>query len=105
MTETESMDTPGNLVWARAQGRKEGFAIAALALGLLCFVNLLGAEKGLLALVLGWLALKDPASASARRNAKIAIGLALLQIATIALVLILFHDKFAQLIALLHKLG
>ncbi|MCW2365839.1 hypothetical protein M2341_001286 [Sphingobium sp. B7D2B] len=38
---------------AHALGRKEGLATAALAIGLLSFVNLLGAEKGLLALVLG----------------------------------------------------
>ena len=38
-------------------GRSEGMATAALALGAVAFLNLLGAEKGILAIVLAVLSL------------------------------------------------
>jgi hypothetical protein len=103
MVRNDTDDMPA--AQALAQGRREGLATAALAMGLLAFVNLLGLEKGLLTLVLGWLALRGPIPAPARRKATIAIALALLQLATVALVLAVFHDKLVELLRLLHQLG
>jgi len=87
------------------QGRTEGLAIAALATGLVSFVNLLGVEKGLLALVLGVLALRDSILTKTRRRAKIAISLALLQFATIAFIIYHFYTHFYQLVRLMKQLG
>lgn len=88
---------------AYALGRKHGLATAALALSLISFVNLIGAEKGLLALVLGIIALSG--GQATRSRARIAIGLAVLQLCTILVVILLFRDQIAQLLALLSKLG
>ena len=44
---------------ARRRGRSEGMATAALALGAVAFLNLLGAEKGILAIVLAVLSLRS----------------------------------------------
>jgi hypothetical protein len=90
---------------ALRRGRSEGLATAALALGALAFLNLLGAEKGILAVVLGVLALRHVSSGQARRRAQFAVVLGALQIATVALVLVLFHDQLRQLIDLLRTLG
>jgi hypothetical protein len=88
-----------------ARGRREGFAIAALATSLIAFPNLLSMEKGALALVFAWLAMRGPIAAKARRNAKIAIGLALLQFATIALIVHHIYTHYYQLVRLFNQLG
>jgi hypothetical protein len=88
-----------------ARGRSEGLATAALATGLVSFINLLGVEKGLLALVLGLLALKGSIAPKVRQRAKIAVGLALLQFATIAFIIYHFYTHFYQLVRLMKQLG
>lgn len=100
---TDPMDS--SLREARLQGRAEGLATGALAIALLAFVNLLGAEKGLLALVLGLVALRGAGAGTARRRARIAICLGALQLVTVALVVLLFREEIGQLLALLAKLG
>jgi len=80
-------------------------ATAAVALGVVAFLNLLGTEKGILAIVLAVLSLRNlPADAPPRR-ARIAIALGVVQLATVVMVLVLFHDKLRQLIELLRTLG
>ena len=86
------------------RGRSEGMATAAVAVGALAFLNLLGAEKGILAIVLGLLALRNAPPPSQRR-ARVAIVLGAVQIATVVTVLVLFQDKLRQLIDLLRTLG
>lgn len=100
---TDPMDS--SLREARLQGRAEGLATGALAIALLAFVNLLGAEKGLLALVLGLVALRGAGTGPARRRARIAVCLGALQLVTVALVVLLFREEIGQLLALLAKLG
>ena len=39
-------------------GQKYAFATVSLVLGISCFINLLGLEKAILAIVFGWLALR-----------------------------------------------
>ena len=87
------------------KGRSEGMATAAVAIGALAFLNLLGAEKGILAVVLGVLALRNAPPRASQRRARVAIGLGAVQIATVVAVLVLFHDKLRQLIDLLRTLG
>jgi len=86
------------------RGRREGYALAALVLSLVSFINLLGAEKSLLAIVLAVFALRGGTPGVAK-NARIAIGIAALQLVTIAIILLLFRDKFGELIQLLRQLG
>jgi len=90
---------------ARGQGRREGLAIAALALGLVSFLNLLGAEKALLALVLGFAALSGASDAVVRRRASIAIALGIVYLVTILIVLVMFREQLRELIELLQTLG
>lgn len=87
------------------RGRREGLATAALAAGCVSFINLLGAEKALLALTLAGLALGGFHAGSARRRALAAIGLSTVYIATLIAVLVLYHDKLSHLMQLLKDLG
>ena len=92
---------------AYLQGRQAGLASAALALSIVGFVNLLGAEKPLLAAVLALLALRGgvaPSLAVVRRS-RAALALAALYLATIILVTIVFREKLLLLIQLLQKLS
>src|SRR4051794_32791237 len=90
---------------ARRGGRSEGMATAALALGAVAFLNLLGVEKGILAIVLAVLALRGAPAGPSPRRARIAIALGVVQLATVVMALVLFHDKLRQLIELLRTLG
>jgi Na+-driven multidrug efflux pump len=90
---------------ARSLGRTEGLATAALALSLVSFVNLLGVEKALLAIVLAALALGRAGVSRARSRSLVAISFSLAYLLTIAIVLVAFHDKLAHLLRLLHELG
>lgn len=87
------------------RGRSEGFAIAALALGVLSFIQLLGTEKALLAIILASLALRGMPSPRSRKQGWTAIALGAAYIAITAISLILFRDQLAELIALLRSLG
>ena len=90
---------------AMHQGRGEGLAFAAVALGIAAFINLLGAEKGILAVVLGVLARRHAKSNPGRRRSGIAITLGVVQLGTIVAVLVLFRDKLGQLVELLKTLS
>lgn len=90
---------------ALQRGRSEGFAIAAVALGVLSFIQLLGTEKALLAIVLALLALRGLPSPRNRAQSRIAIALGVLYLAITAITLILFRDGLAELIELLQTLG
>jgi hypothetical protein len=105
MTDDRPQAELADVVHARENGRRQGLAIAALALALISFLNLLGAEKSILAIVLAVVAMSGSASKSVRRRSSIAIGLAVLHIVTIAVVLVLFQDELGQLIQFLHTLG
>lgn len=88
---------------AYSRGRGEGLAIAALAVGGVAFINLLGAEKALLALILAMsaLGLRDGSST----KAVAAISLSCLYLVTMAGVLIVYRDKIGPLVRLLKDLG
>lgn len=87
---------------AFAAGRSAGLATAALAISLVAFLSLLGAEKALLAIALGILARRGAQPGSAgRRLASVAIGIASVFLITITFVLIVF---WKQLVDLVHHL-
>ncbi len=88
------------------EGRQLGLATAALALSIAGFVNLLGAEKPILAGVLALMALQGGASSRAIfSRGRAALVLAAIYLLTIVAVCIVFHDKLLQLLQLLQKLG
>lgn len=90
------------LAQAFAAGRRAGLATAALAVSLIAFLSLLGAEKALLAIALGVLARRGAQPGSAgRRLATVAIGIATVFLITITFVLIVF---WKQLVDLVHHL-
>lgn len=105
MTETSMRETAGDAAQTRDQGRAEGLAIAAIAVALISFLNLLGAEKSVLAIVLAVGAMSHSTSKAVRQRALSAIGLAILHIVTIAVVLTLYRDELGALIQLLYKLS
>ena len=89
-------------------GQKYAFATVSLVLGILSFVNLLGIEKGILAIVFGLLALKRaPAPALAERRAwgKLGVAFGTLQIVLVIAVVALNFDKLLEVIRLLERLG
>jgi hypothetical protein len=106
--EEEQMNegTQNQLTEAYTTGRRDGFGIAALALGVVTYMSLLGAEKAILAIVLGALALRGAAPRTLPRRLGIAaICLGAVFIVTIAVVLVVFRDKVAEFFALLQKLS
>ena len=103
---TNRVEGAGPLADAFDAGRRAGLAVAALALSVVAFLSLLGAEKAILALVLAAAALRGArAGAPARRLAVAAVVLATLFLITVAVVLVVFWDQLAELVALLEKLS
>lgn len=105
MSDSSTQAVPTDLAEARDEGRRQGLAVAALGVALVSFLNLLGAEKDILAIVLAAMALSGSQTYQVRRRSFIAIGVAVLHLITIAVVLLLFQDELGQLIQLLIKLG
>ncbi len=87
-------------------GRRTGFGIAALALGCVSFLSLLGLEKAVLAIVLGGLAMRGaPQGNLSRRLGTAGIVLGIAFIMTAVVVLLVFHDKLMILIQALKDLS
>ena len=87
-------------------GKREGLALAAFALAIVAFINLLGIEKSLLAGVLAILALQSGSTGlRAPRWAKPAVAIAIVHLMTVVTVVVLLGDKLGQLFLLLHKLS
>jgi hypothetical protein len=87
-------------------GRRAGLAMAALALSLVAFLNLLGTEKALLAIALGLLARRESRPGSAgRRLATVAIGFAIVFLVSTAIILIVFWHDLVGLVNHLRQLS
>lgn len=89
-------------------GQKYAFATASLILGISCFVNLLGLEKAILAIVFGWLALRtDPAPVLAEHRtwAKAGVVLGILPLILLPTILILNFDRVKEIIDCISKLS
>jgi hypothetical protein len=94
------------LAQAFEAGRRAGLATAAMALSVVAFFSLLGAEKALLAIALALLARRGslPGSA-ARRLATMAIGVATVFLVSIAFILIRFWAELVDLVNYLRQLS
>jgi len=88
------------------QGRRSGFATAALAVALVSFLSLLGVEKAILAIALAFVSLRSNATdPGCRRTSLLAIALAALFILSVIVLLAIFHDKLLQMVRLLQQLS
>ena len=103
-TEPSVADDP--LAQAFDAGRRAGLATAAMALSLVAFLSLLGAEKALLAIALALLARRgsQPGSA-ARRLATVAIGVATVFLVSIAFILIVFWKELGDFVNYFRQLS
>lgn len=89
-------------------GQKYAFATASLIMGIGCFVNLLGLEKAILAIVFAWLALREkpgPALKEHRAWAKVGLALGILPLIILPVIIILNFDRIREIIEVLSKLN
>lgn len=105
MPETTTIETE-TAEQAYQRGRRVGLATGAIALAVIAYVNLLGVEKSLLAVVLAIAALRGGAMSSiARTRGRIALALASLHALTVVVVVVLFHQKLTELLRQLVRLS
>jgi hypothetical protein len=89
-------------------GQKYAFATASLIMGICCFVNLLGLEKAILAILFGWLALRknpEPVLKEHRVWAKTGVILGILPLIILPAIIIIYFDRVLEIIELLSKLN
>ncbi len=89
-------------------GQKYAFATVSLVLGISCFVNLLGLEKAILAIVFGWLALRAnpaPVLKEHRVWAKVGLVFGVLPLIILPIILILNFDRLRELVECLSKMS
>jgi hypothetical protein len=88
-------------------GQKYAFATASLVLGIFCFVNLLGLEKPILAIVFGWLALRRnpaPKLTEHRNWAQAGVVLGSIVLVLVPVLIILNFDRLREIVELLSRL-
>jgi hypothetical protein len=91
-----------------ALGQKYAYATVSLVLGIMSFVNLLGIEKGILAIVFGALALSagsGPVLAERRAWGKLGVVLGVIQVVFVIAVVALNFDKVLEVIRMIEQLG
>jgi hypothetical protein len=95
---------------AAVLGQKYAYATASLILGLLCFVNLAGLEKAVMAIVFGMLALgRRPAPVLVQRRAwakaGIALGASVIVLVPALIYFVIGIDGLRQIVEALARLG
>ena len=88
-------------------GQKYAFATASLVLGIFSFVNLLGLEKPILAIIFGWLALRTqpaPQLTQHRVWAKTGVVLGTIVLIVVPTLIILNFHRLQEFIEILSKL-
>ena len=88
-------------------GQKYAFATVSLILGIFSFVNLLGLEKPILAIVFGWLALRtnpEPQLTQHRVWAKTGVVLGTIVLIVVPTLIILNFHRLQEFIEILSKL-
>jgi len=88
-------------------GQKYAFATAALIMGIACYVNLLGLEKGIVAIIFAWMALRSnpaPALKEHRGWAVAGMVMGIVLIVLVPVVLLLNLDRISEIIGALSKL-
>ena len=89
-------------------GQKYAYATVSLMLGIFCFVNLAGMEKAILAIVFGWLALREnpaPALVEHRVWAKAGMILGSLVLIIVPLIIVLNFDRLREFVEVLSKMS
>jgi len=89
-------------------GQKYAFATASLVLGIFCFVNLLGLEKPILAIVFGWLALRvkpEPKLTEHRIWAKAGVILGSIILIVVPVLIIINFDRLREFVTILSRLN
>ena len=89
-------------------GQKYALATASLILGISCFVNFLGLEKAILAIVFGWLALRtnpEPVLKEHRLWAKVGLVLGILPLIILPTIIILNFDRLREIVEVLSKIN
>ncbi len=79
-------------------GTKSKVAVASLIVGIACFLNLLGIEKALAAITLGWMGLKEVSAEekAGKGFAYAGIILGCLYIVTLTVLLIIWGPQFIE---------
>ncbi|HSE15869.1 MAG TPA: hypothetical protein VLB46_02390 [Pyrinomonadaceae bacterium] len=88
-------------------GQKYAFATVSLILGICSFVNLLGLEKPILAIIFGWLALRAtpaPQLTEHRVWAKTGVTLGTIMLIVVPTLIILNFHRLQEFIQILSKL-
>lgn len=88
-------------------GQKYAYATAALMLGIASFVNLLGMEKAILAIIFARLALRSdppPALKNRREWGQAGLVLGVLQVLVISALIIIFRGELREVLHLLVRL-
>jgi hypothetical protein len=89
-------------------GQKYAFATISLILGIFCFINLLGLEKPILAIVFGWLALRakpDPKLKEHRAWAQVGVTLGVITLIVVPTIIILNFERLREIIEVLSKIN
>lgn len=89
-------------------GQKYAFATASLILGICSFVNLLGLEKPILAIIFGWLALRTnpaPQLTEHRVWAKAGVTLGTIILIVVPVLIILNFNELREFVEILSKLN
>lgn len=86
-------------------GQKYAYATASLLLGIICYIQLLGIERAILAIVFAVLALRSAPQPRLERRRLWAIAGLILGIITIVLVPMIIIFKFDQVKELIHALN
>lgn len=88
-------------------GQKYAYATVSLILGISCFVNFLGLEKAILAIVFGWLALRAkplPELKEHRLWAKAGLILGIIPLVLLPILIVLNFDRLREIIEVLSKM-
>jgi len=89
-------------------GQKYAFATVSLVLGIFCFVNLLGLEKPILAIIFGWLALRsvpEPKLTQHRIWAKVGVVLGTIVLILLPVLIIINFDRLREFVEVLSRLS
>jgi len=89
-------------------GQKYAFATVSLVLGIFCFVNLLGLEKPILAIIFGWLALRtvpEPKLTQHRIWAKVGVTLGAIVLVLLPVLIIINFDRLREFVEVLSRLN
>lgn len=89
-------------------GQKYAFATVSLILGIFCFVNLLGLEKPILAIVFGSLALRaepGPRLVEHRLWAQVGVVMGAVVLIVVPVLMIINFDRLRELVEILSRLN